>query len=173
MYKIILVIALICAQEASSQQIIGNPFSPDDDLMTTFEKASTKKVDSQVVSTVKKPVVKERKKDTVAVAIIKSPVTVKAKSESAVKIEESIPEVEYIQPTVKKKAITEDVFENSGLMIQCKKVKQWLYYLSLLLGEKKYLLYKTVIQNKPLSGQRMMTAIRVAISYLRRGGIKT
>jgi hypothetical protein len=46
MYKIILGIALIYGQEARSQQVIGNPFSPDDDMMTTFQKAVTpKKVD--------------------------------------------------------------------------------------------------------------------------------
>jgi len=154
MYKIILGIALIYAQEAKSQQIIGNPFSPDDDMMTTFQKATTApKVDSQVVATVKKPIVIEKKKDTALAAIkIKLPARIVAKTETVVTIEE--PEIEYIKPTDKKKRIvTEDDFQNTGIVIHSEGKTVAILFKSIS-KEEKYILYKTVIQNKALSGQK-------------------
>lgn len=155
MYKIALVIGLICTQEARSQQVIGNPFSPDDDMMTTFQKVVSKK-DSQVVAVVQKPIIIEKKKDTtVAVtAKIKTPPRVTAKTETAVAVTESEPEVEYMQPVVKKKkVISEDDYENTGVMIHGEGRTVGILFKSTA-REKKYLLYKTVIQNRALSGQR-------------------
>lgn len=153
MYKILLGIALIYAQEARSQQVIGNPFSPDDDMMTTFQKVVSKK-DSQVVAVVQKPIIIEKKKDTVAViAKVKTPPRVTVKTETVVTVTESEPEVEYIKPVIKKKVMTEDDYENTGSIVHAEGRTVGILFKSTT-REKKYLLYKTVIQNRALSGQR-------------------